>query len=317
MTSVRASILIPTFEGEADLERLLPALQAQRCAGGFEILAIDSDSRDATRQLLRAHGIPVTRIERSEFGHGSTRNALARAAAGSLCVFLSQDALPAGPEFLEEILKPLEDPGVAGVQARILPHPDQDALTRRTALDLAEAGEELALGPDDIVFNNVASAIRRKDLMETPFPELPFGEDWAWASAARAKGRRLAFAPRAVVFHAHCYTPNEAFRRYEIDAAFRRQVLAEEVRPGWLSVLRGIAYEVRQDLRFVRDTGASYADLLRSPGLRAAQILGQFAGTRPWPFRPAPDFPREVLDKLAPRVGRPARSESTGAPSSR
>ena len=71
------------------------------------------------------------------------------------------------------------------------------------------------------------------------------------------------------------------FERYRVDAAFRRRECGERVRPGLLSVLRGVAHELREDLRFVRARGG-WAHLARAPRLRGMQVLGQYFGSKGW-----------------------------------
>ena len=92
-----------------------------------------------------AWGARVQRIERSEFRHGPTRNLLAAQARGELLVFLSQDALPDGSDFLKKLTAPFHDPRVAGSTARVLPHEDDDPLTARTVLSAPEAATESAV----------------------------------------------------------------------------------------------------------------------------------------------------------------------------
>lgn len=283
MRPPKVSVLIPTWNGEADLERLLPALRAQELAEGFEIRAIDSDSSDRTRELLAAASVPCVRIDRREFGHGRTRNALARAAQGEILVFLSQDALPRDASFLANLTRPFADPGLAGASARILPHAHDDPLTARTVLAAPDASaqpEEISGASERVRFNDVASAVRRAVLEALPFPDLQFGEDSAWAELALAAGWKLQFVPSAVVFHAHRYGPRAAFARYKIDARFQREVHGRRVRPTLLSLARGVAYEVWSDARFVLRQRASLVHLARSPLLRTAQVLGQYVGSR-------------------------------------
>jgi len=299
MTSPRLSIVIPTWEGERDLERLLPALAAQEIGGrageGFEILAIDSSSSDRSRDLLERAGARVERIEKSLFRHGATRNQAARGARGEILVFLSQDALPRDKNFLAALAAPFDDRRVAGAYARILPHPEDDPLTARTVLSGPEAGaegetRELAKGVDPaalddaararlFAFNDIASAIRRSVFEEIPFPDVEFGEDVAWAARALQAGWRIRFEPSAVVLHSHRYSPARAYERYRVDADFHRTHFQRKLRPSLGSVVRGVAYEVREDWRHVARHGG-FAHLLRSPFLRAAQVLGQYAGSR-------------------------------------
>jgi rhamnosyltransferase len=295
MSDPRVSIILPSLNGEPHLRRLLPMLARQEIPGGFEIRAIDSDSSDKTRELLAAAGASVERIARSEFKHGRTRNLAARGSQAEILVFLSQDVVPRDERFLVTLVQAFDDPRVAGAYSRVLPHADDDPLTARTVLEAPEAsdvadtrdldrlGSIAKLAPAErarfAAFNNVSSAIRRAVFEKIPFPDVDFGEDSAWAAAALGAGHRIRFVPDSVVFHAHRYTMGIALERYRVDAAFQRTVHGHVVRPSWWSVARGIAYEIRQDVRFVQRHGGAL-HLFRSPGLRSAQVLGQYLGSQ-------------------------------------
>lgn len=269
----------------------------QRVAGGHEILVVDSTSKDGSARICEAAGASVTTIARADFRHGTTRNLRARDAQGEIIVFLSQDALPRGEDFLEKLIAPLEGDRVVGAWARSLPREDDDPLTERTALSQPEASDsEFALEGNAewqamsiesqlglARFNNVASAVRRAYFDEHPFENTPFGEDLEWALSALGDGRTLKFVPGAVVLHAHRYSLAACFERNRVDAAFQRTRFGCKVRTGLVSVLRGLAFEVREDVRFIlrrRPRGALH--LLRSPFLRGAQVLGQLFGSRGW-----------------------------------
>ena len=302
------SVLLPTWNGLDDLNRLLPVLRSQSLPGGVELCVTDSSSSDGTAELLKAEcesgawkegdlrGITVKTIERELFHHGRTRNQLAGSADGQFLVFLSQDALPQGTEFLATLLQPFEDESVAGVTARVLPDPSHDPLTRRTVLGDPQAkaeGRECSLQGerpldslsgaerlDLLRFNNVSSAIRARVFREIPFPDVDFGEDFAWAGQALRAGWKTVFTPEAVVLHSHRYGPRSAFERYRMDARFHAASHGHRLRSTLFSALRGIVYEVGADARFILSGGGAPWHLLRSPGLRTGQILGQWVGSR-------------------------------------
>jgi rhamnosyltransferase len=298
MGAPRVSILLPTRDGERDLERLLPVLERQKVSGGVELLATDTASRDKSVELLRRAGFAVETIRPAEFGHGRTRNALAARARGEFLAFFSQDALPEGDDFVERLVAPFGDERLAGTYARILPNPDDDALTARSVLAAPQAAAapalfELAPGtrledlPLEVAlamlsFSNVASAIRARAWREVPFPDVVFGEDFAWAARALPAGWRLRFSPECVVRHAHRYGPRSAFERYRVDAAFHRRAHGHRLRPGLFGLVRGLAHECLADLAHVGRHGG-WTALLRSPGLRGGQVLGQLYGSRGWP----------------------------------
>jgi len=294
MKSVRVSVCLPVWQGVADLRRLLPALARQRLAGGFEIVAVDSSSTDGGFELMREHGARVERIAQRDFGHGRTRNQLARLARGESLVYLSQDALPVGDDFLSALVAPLSEAGVAAATARILPRDDDDPLTRRSVLDQPQAASEprrhalyraglAALSPAErasrVAFDNVAAAYRAEVLRALPFPDVDFGEDAGWAELALERGHELAFEPKAVVLHAHRYDARTAWRRWRQDAAFQREAFGRRVRPGLGSALRGLVFELRRDWNFLRREGG-LGFLPRALVLRAAQVGGAWAGSR-------------------------------------
>ncbi|MFT4539202.1 MAG: glycosyltransferase involved in cell wall biosynthesis [Planctomycetota bacterium] len=293
----RVSILLPTLNAERDLARLLPALAAQEIDGGFELIAVDSDSSDRTRELLEAAGARVERIERRDFRHGPTRNQLVQMARAPIVVFLSQDAVPQGKHCIASLIDAFQDEAVVGATGRVLPYPEDDPLTQRSVLAAPEAGSLTrrmraptagldGVPPADLLelcrFNDVVSAMRTSVVLALPLPDLPFGEDVAWAREALRSGHELVFAASAVVLHSHHYTPAQAFERFRVDAAFLRREFQLRVRPNLFSVVRGIAHELRQDWRHLVGQNQSRLHWLRSLLLRPAQIFGQYFGSNGW-----------------------------------
>jgi rhamnosyltransferase len=291
------SILLPTLNGADSLPGLLAAIQDQVLDASIEIVAFDSGSTDGTLDLLQAAGARIEHIPKAEFSHGGTRNLIAAAARGEYLVFFSQDVLPQGTDYLAKLLLPFTDDRVAGVCARVLPFPSSDPLTARTVLDLPEASTESCIRDLDLCgpiwevgllermevlrFNNVASAARADIFQKYPFPEVAFGEDFAWAARVLTAGYRIAFTAECSVYHGHHYTPKEAYRRYHVDAAFHLAAHSWNMRPTLVSVARGFVFELWADIRFLSKThwkGAGY--LLRAPALRFAQVWGQYRGAR-------------------------------------
>jgi len=271
------TVLIPTWNGATELPALLDALDSQSAAHAR--LAIDSSSSDSTRELLESRGFRVERIEQSAFGHGSTRNALVQIAQTEFVVFFSQDAQPQGSDFLERLVEALRrNPLAEGVSARVLPREDDDPLTARSVLSAPEAAARALSGEAAAAaFHNVAAAYRREALLRRPFPQIPFGEDQAWARAVVAGAGEILFEPAVTVRHSHRYSLQELYQRYRVDARFHRSVRGVRLRPDLLSLLRGLAFELREDWRF---PGRTPRSLLRAPLHRAAQLLGQYRGSR-------------------------------------
>ena len=88
------SLVIPTWNGGPRFLQLLDVLDQQDVPGGFQLVVVDSTSRDGTPEAARARGALVHQIPQSEFGHGKTRNLGLSLAAGRVVALLTQDAVP-------------------------------------------------------------------------------------------------------------------------------------------------------------------------------------------------------------------------------
>jgi GT2 family glycosyltransferase len=218
--AARVTAIIPTLNGARTLPALLAALGCARDSGLTEILAIDSGSRDATLDLLKAAGARVLDLGGAVFGHASARNRAAAAAGGDVLLFLTQDVEPVGDGWLARLLAPLGDARAAGVFGRQVPHgasPEEEFLARVnyagrprriTAADLAGG-----IGPGRTLFSSAFGAVRRSVWETIPFPDIVMSEDQAWAMAVLRAGHEIRYEPRAEAYHGHRFGLARAFRR--------------------------------------------------------------------------------------------------------
>jgi len=262
---------MPTWQGMAFLERVLGALASQRCDLPWDFWAIDSGSTDGTYECLQSWrerlGVEVHlhRIHPTQFNHGDTRNLLVALSGGDLCVFLTQDAIPSGPDWLATLAANFGASATVPVGAaycRNVPRSDAPTLTRLLcAKDPGYAEEgKLTVLPDEETyaaldadsrrllynFNDVASALPRELWELHPFPRTAFGEDVLQARAILEAGFAIAYDADATVEHSHDYDARETFARGCIDGRFNAQwldrvclaserdvdVLSERLRPG-------------------------------------------------------------------------------------
>jgi rhamnosyltransferase len=296
MTAPLVSIVVPTFNGAATLPDLLAAVRAQRADFAFEVIAVDSGSRDGTVALLEAAVDRVLRIAPGTFNHGATRNQAIAAGRGAFAALLVQDAVPASPEWLARLIAPLRaDPGLAGTYARQIPRAGASALTRHyleawAASSLAPREAALA-GPGELeslpplerylrcVFDNVSSAVRRAVWERHPFPVTPVAEDVEWARAVLLAGHRLAYVPDAVVVHSH-----ERSARYELWRTYLvhqrlRALFGLRLVPTPVHLAAAAARNVVSHLRWVAREGPVFSRQgARALALAVAFPLGQYLG---------------------------------------
>lgn len=235
-----ATVVIPTFNGQTYLPRLLDALRTQRYEPGFEVLVIDSGSTDATLEILERYPeIRLHRIPNTEFGHGRTRNLGAAMAKGRVVAFLTQDAIPRHDRWLAEIAAPLDLPGVRGVVGRQVPRPTCFPLLKYEiegvfreqgppgGVTLALRGETepdpAAMGRLTFYSDVNAASLRAFLVDEIPYQDVPYAEDLAFGRDILMAGYAKAYAPQADVEHSNDMTLREyGLRIFEETVALRR-----------------------------------------------------------------------------------------------
>ncbi len=215
------SIIIPTLNAEDHIDGLISSLKGQSVSA--EIIIIDSSSSDSTVRIAESHDIKTIIIKREDFDHGGTRNMAVSHAKGDILVFLTQDAVPEDKYFLENLIKPLKDNGIAAVYGRQIPRAEA-RLTEKFARLFNYPDKPLVKGQNDIpglgikafFFSNVCSAVQREVFEKLGgFTEkLIMNEDMLLASRLILNGYKIAYVPDAKVFHSHDYSCLDQFKRY-------------------------------------------------------------------------------------------------------
>jgi len=291
--------VIPTRDGAETLGPLLESLFAQQAPFEIEVVAVDSGSVDATLDQLSSHPLRLHRIPPEEFDHGETRNLGIRLSRGDPVALLTQDALPATPDWLQQLVHPFEDPRVAGVYGRQLPRPDCDVVTRRRlegwltgrsepALAALEGRRFEDLSPVDrfqlCTFDNVCSAVRRSVWEKTPFPRADFGEDIAWGRAVVQEGLALAYQPKAAVYHSHRRSVAYEYARTRVCHRTLFELFGLATVPRLQDVARSARANLREDLPHVWRCGLPgserWRQIARVAALSFLSPLAQHLGAR-------------------------------------
>ncbi len=219
----RTSIVVLTLNAQAYLPALLAALAGLPQAVQ-RVLFIDSSSDDASAAMISAAGHQLHSIQRSEFGHGKTRNlALELCADSEYLVYLTQDACPSGSDWLMHLLQPFEDDAVALVYGRQLARSNA-SLAERFArefnyppvADRSMLADLPMRGIKAVYCSNSFAAYRRSALFEVGgFPErLPLGEDMAVALRMLQCGHVRVYQPLSCAVHSHDYSVWQELKRY-------------------------------------------------------------------------------------------------------
>lgn len=221
----KISIIIPVKNAGAAFGETLAAIFRQTGVPSIEVIVIDSGSTDCTLQLCRQFPVSLVEIAPAQFGHGSTRNYGASMAQGEVLVFLVQDAVPVGTDWLSNLLMPLKrNQQVAGSYSRNIPREDASQRQAQEIQRYFQAKERLDSPPADHIFSNISSAIRKEVLNRIPFPLVEFGEDQLWAKQVLDAGYLIQYEPASVVVHSHEDNLKQAFRRGRQEGSFAKTV---------------------------------------------------------------------------------------------
>lgn len=212
---MRCALVIPTRNAGAHLDRLLPALAAQRRQPD-SILVVDSRSSDDTVERFRAFGARVEVIEPASFNHGGTRRWASQQVEADALIYLTQDAIPASPDSFANLLDELYAEADIGVAyGRQLPHPGAGLLGAQArrfnyppesrSKRLADASE---LGIKTCFSSDSFSAYRSDALAAVGgFPEDVIGSEDAYVAARLLQaGYAVRYAASAEVYHSHAIT---------------------------------------------------------------------------------------------------------------
>lgn len=294
------SIVIPTKNGGTLFKNAIAQLQRQKLWFQSELIIVDSGSTDATVDIARAAGAKVFEIPAEEFNHGATRDFGIARASCEYVILMVQDAIPRDLDLLGNILRPFDDPEVAGVYAHQLPQPDADLLTKRNLNNWLTGRTDSdvrkiksiewyeSLPPVDKYFfcnfDNVCSAIRKSVWLKHKFGKIDFGEDIDWAERVLKSGYKIAYEPTAAVIHSHDRPLYYEFKRtYVCHRKLYRQFRLHTV-PSLGSALRSWLSSTWQDAKYVikQDVPlcATIKTVAKIPMLNLLSVVAQYRAAK-------------------------------------
>jgi rhamnosyltransferase len=292
------SIVIPTWNAGSRLDDVLDALDGQVGEFGCRVIAVDSGSTDGTRERLRDRGARVIDVRPADFNHGATRNLGLAAAEGAFAVLLVQDAVPAGPGWLQGLVAPLiADDLVAGSFSRQCPAPGASRLTTEylsrwiasrpepRVVGPLTTGEYEGMSPADrllvCAFDNVCACVRLAVWRAHPFRRTSIAEDLEWAREVLLAGYKLAYAPEAFVWHSHERPVAYEFQRTYLVHRRLQALFGLATIPSVPSLLRAVATTVPANVRLAaNEERGRVRVVLRNAALGVALPVGQYLGAQ-------------------------------------
>jgi len=250
--SIKASIVIPTYNGGELFKTVLEKLRNQVTPWSYEIIVLDSESSDGTAEYVRGfEDVRLYTIPKTEFSHGMTRNKGADLSEGEFVAFITQDAIPATDKWIYNLVAILEHyPNAAGAFGRHIAHDDATFFTKQDMKSHFESFKKYPVAvslqtekPEHLseqawkgilrFYSDNNSCFRKSVWEKTPYRNVQYGEDQIWGHDIINEGYEKVYAYDAAVKHSHDYEPADLFERSKIDGDyfkffFNQDIIIEE-----------------------------------------------------------------------------------------
>lgn len=265
------TIVIPTKNGGALLDKVLERVFSQQTQYEYEVVCVDSGSRDGTLETIRKYPCKLYEIAPEEFGHGKTRNFGASRGTGEYIIFITQDAVPATKHWLQNFIDAMkEDPEIVGGFGIHYTYPDCNIFDKRdlyhhfqnfgkenvifqlTDENRERYEKEEAYRHFLVFFSDNNSCVRRDVFEKYPYKDVDFAEDQIWAREMIEKGYKKLYCPFAPVYHSHNFKLSTYFMRYYDEYKGLYKLHQFLISSSWLKIPLQIMKHILDDVRYVR-----------------------------------------------------------------
>lgn len=183
------------------LKRLIPILKSQTI--DFELIYVDNASSDDSVSFVQQQWPDAIIRTISHFTPGKALNIGIKASNGTTVAFLSCHCLPLKTDWLEVLVKPIQEGRAKITYGRQVPLGDVGDLSIKRELRYTFKLDSV-LQEKDYFFHNANSAVSKELLDEMPFnEELSHVEDLVWAKDMITNGECIFYNADATVNHYH------------------------------------------------------------------------------------------------------------------
>ena len=223
MENIKVDVIIPVYHPGKEFSVLLERLTEQT-AVIHRIIAMNTEENYWNKELEQKYPLlEVHHLKKSEFDHGGTRAWAAELSDAEIMVFMTQDAVPADRNLIENLVKALEkEKMIAAAYARQLPNEMCSFAERYTRSfnypekSYVRTQRDLSLyGIKTFFCSNVCAAYKKEIYQELGgfVRKTIFNEDMIYAGKLIQMGYGIAYAADAKVIHSHNYPCMQQFHR--------------------------------------------------------------------------------------------------------
>lgn len=207
----KISVIIPTYNEEATIERCLESLFAQNYKD-FEIILVDDGSTDNTVEIIKSltstQSVLVTCLHQEHLGPGAARNLAAKHAKGDILIFVDVD-MSFDKNFLRMLIKPITADKTNGTFSKYEYVANWDNVWAR-CWNINEGWEPKRRHPKNYPDKQpVFRAILKSEFDRVGgFTPGGYNDDW---SLAKKLGYEAVSAPGAIFYHQNPDSLHEIF----------------------------------------------------------------------------------------------------------
>ena len=223
MENIKVDVISPVYHPGKEFSVLLERLTEQT-AVIHRIIAMNTEENYWNKELEQKYPLlEVHHLKKSEFDHGGTRAWAAELSDAEIMVFMTQDAVPADRNLIENLVKALEkEKMIAAAYARQLPNEMCSFAERYTRSfnypekSYVRTQRDLSLyGIKTFFCSNVCAAYKKEIYQELGgfVRKTIFNEDMIYAGKLIQMGYGIAYAADAKVIHSHNYSCMQQFHR--------------------------------------------------------------------------------------------------------
>ena len=243
-SSPKVSIGILTRNGGKLFHEVMDALKGQSSGWPFEVVLLDSASKDGTDKYALAAGAKVVPYKPRQFKFGTARDVLFENCRGEILVTISQDVVPSTQDWLERLVRPiLENTAEATIGEQAEPPGGytfywdyHGSWLRTVAIRFDQAYGKIGLSCADM-------AIRRSTWERLRFGDVEAIEDRVMQVKLYQNGFRMMQVRGALSYHGHDYTWKQLYDRNGSFAMGWAQL-------GWPYTFRQLLRDLAQPSRY-------------------------------------------------------------------
>ena len=217
------SVIVPIYNGEHEITRLLDALNAQSIDPSLvEYIMVNNNSKDRTRAVIEEYAktarIDLKCVDENDIqGSYAARNKGIRAATGEILVFTDADCMP-DKDWIKNLLPGFDDPEIGAVGGAINAAPG-DTLLEEFATRRGVLSQETYFKHPHMPYFATANAAYRKDVFKKVGLFRPglktFGDaDLCWRMQLEL-AYKLDYREDAIVLHKHRTNFADLYEQFE------------------------------------------------------------------------------------------------------